>query len=166
MKQSYCKNRTYKYLNNFDIVILLDGDDWLAKNNTLSILAYEYDKPENNLIIYSGYHVYYDNKILKTVKGNEYPIDVKNNKSYRTFNGWLFTHLSLDMLGYLKKYQMNILCMKIIGWTDVSRSSRNVFSFRISRKNIKHLNEILYVYNKQNSIKYNSSYYNDYNTRN
>ena len=164
MKQSYCKNKTYKYLNNFDIVLLLDGDDWLAKNNVLSLLGAEYDKPENNLIIYSGYHVYYDNKINKSIYGNEYPEKVKNEKSYRTHPGWLFTHLKTGYAWLFKKIPDEYF-MYENNWLDRCTDLAEMYSAsELAGRNVKHLKEILYVYNKQNSLKYNTSYYNDYDS--
>ena len=38
-KQSYCKYNSYKYCDNDEIVIILDGDDWLSRNDVLSLLT-------------------------------------------------------------------------------------------------------------------------------
>ena len=163
-------------LNDFDIVVLLDGDDWLAKNNALELLFKEYtnvnvNKINNslhnrNLVIYSNYDVYYDDKISKSVIGNEYPIEVKNNKSYRSFNGWLFTHLKSGYAWLFKKipdYYFKINDKWLDRCTDLAEM---YCAAEIAGIKIKHLNETLYVYNKQNSIKYVNSYYNDYQTNN
>ena len=163
LKQAFCKNHIYKHLFDMEIVVLLDGDDWLAKNYCLSMLAKEYNE-SNNLIIYSNYHVYYNNSIMKTVKGNEYPIEVKNNKSYRTHEGWLFTHLKTGYAWLFKKIPDEYFKIDQ-NWLDRCTDLAEMYSAaEIAGNNVKHLDETFYVYNKQNSIKYNNSYYNDYNS--
>lgn len=164
MRQSFCKNRSYKYLKDFDIVTLLDGDDWLASNNVLSLLSEEYSKSNNTLIVYSGYHVYYENKIYKTVHGNEYPEEIKQNKSYRSHPSWLFTHLKTGYAWLFKKIPDEYFMFEN-NWLDRCTDLAEMYSAaELAGKNVKHLKEILYVYNKQNSLKYNTSYYNDYNS--
>ena len=165
MKQSYCKNNTYKKLNDFDIVVLLDGDDWLAKNNVLDLLCNEYNKNEC-LLLYSNYLVYYDNEISKNVVGNEYPIEVKKNKSYRTFPSWLFTHLKSGYAWLFKKIPDSYF-KKDGKWLDRCTDLAEMYgASEIACMKVKHVNETLYVYNKQNSLKYVNSYYNDYQSEN
>ncbi len=161
MRQAYCKARTYKKLKDQDVVVLLDGDDWLARNDALSLLAFEYNNPINNLVIYSGYHVYYNNKIDRTVNGCEYPEDVKISKAYRTHPGWLFTHLKTGYAWLFKKIPEEYFMMDE-NWLDRCTDLAEMYSVaELAGVNVKHLNKILYVYNKQNSIKYSNSYYND-----
>jgi len=162
MKQSYCKYKTYQKLFDHDIVCILDGDDWLARNDALFLLYHEYKKT-NNLVIYSGYHIYYNNKIDKTVFGSEYPDDVKKNSLYRTYKNWMFTHIKTGYAWLFKKIPENYLkYSNNIDWLDRCTDLAEMFCVsEIARKNVKHLNKILCVYNKKNSVKYLNSYYND-----
>lgn len=164
MKQSYCKYNTYRLLKNNDIVCLLDGDDWLSTNNALSLLADEYNNSKN-LVIYSGYHVYYNNKIDKTVYGNEYPQEVKEKATYRKHKGWLFTHLKTGYAWLFKKIPESYF-QKGLKWLDRCTDLAEMYSVsEMAGINVKYLNKILYVYNKKNSIKYDNSYYNDHDSK-
>lgn len=164
MKQSYCKYNNYKLLKNNDIVCLLDGDDWLSNNNVLSLLSHEY-YTTNNLIIYGGYDVYYNNKIEKSVKGGEYPLDVKKNSSYRKYKNWLFTHLKTGYAWLFKKIPEFYLQINN-SWLDRCTDLAEMYCVsEIANLNVKHLNKILYIYNKKNSIQYDTSYYNDHDSK-
>ena len=164
MKQSYCKNYSYKLLKNNDIVCILDGDDWLSTNNALSLLANEYNN-SNNLVIYSGYHVYYENKIDKSVYGSEYPSEIKEKGEYRKYKSWLFTHLKTGYAWLFKKIPENYL-KKNDKWLDRCTDLAEMYSVsEMAGTKVKHLKKILYVYNKKNSIKYDNSYYNDHSSK-
>lgn len=81
-----------EYVNADDIVVLLDGDDWLVNNNT--IFKYLND-------IYSqGYKFTYGScwSLVDNIPlvAQDYPTEVKANKSYRTYHfNWKipYTHL-------------------------------------------------------------------------
>jgi len=72
-----------------DIIILLDGDDWLPSNKTLSHLEKVYNS-EDCLMTYGSY-VYAPNGD-KGVEPSEYPQEVINNNSFRT-DQWRASHL-------------------------------------------------------------------------
>ena len=164
MKQSYCKYYTYKLLKNNDIVCILDGDDWLSTNTALSLLANEYNNSKN-LIVYSGYHVFYDNNIIKSVNGTEYPNEIKKKSEYRKYKSWLFTHLKTGYAWLFKKIPETYLKKNDI-WLDRCTDLAEMYSVsEMANVNVKHLDKILYVYNKNNSMKYNNSYYNDHSSK-
>ncbi len=72
-----------------DIIILLDGDDWLPSNNTLSHLEKVYNS-EDCLMTYGSY-VYAPNGD-KGVEPSEYPQEVIDNNSFRA-DQWRASHL-------------------------------------------------------------------------
>ena len=72
-----------------DIIILLDGDDWLPSNKTLSHLEMVY-KSKDCLMTYGSY-VYAPNGD-KGVEPSEYPQSVIENNSFRT-DQWRASHL-------------------------------------------------------------------------
>ena len=163
-KQSYCKYHSYLRIKNDSIVVILDGDDWLAKNNVLSLLAEEYNKSKN-LVVYSGYHVYNNNIIEKTVEGSEYPDDVKNKNKYRRYPPWLFTHLKSGYAWLFKKIPNKHLKNYDFEWLDRCTDLAEMYCVsEMAHTKVKHLKEITYVYNKSNSLNYSNSYYNDHNT--
>ena len=72
-----------------DVIILLDGDDWLPSNKTLSHLEKVYNS-ENCLMTYGSY--VYAPHGRKGPEPSEYPQDVIDNNSYRT-DKWRASHL-------------------------------------------------------------------------
>lgn len=72
-----------------DVIILLDGDDWLASRSVLSELAKTYEK-EDCLLTYGSY-VYCPGGI-PGVEPSEYPDDVVENNNFRS-DQWRASHL-------------------------------------------------------------------------
>ena len=72
-----------------DIIILLDGDDWLASSKTLSHLEKVY-KDSTCLMTYGSY--VYAPTGEKGVEPSKYPEDVVKNNSYRQ-DSWRASHL-------------------------------------------------------------------------
>jgi len=72
-----------------DIIILLDGDDWLPSNKTLSHLEKVYNS-QDCLMTYGSY--VYAPHGEKGVEPSQYPQDIINNNSFRT-DQWRASHL-------------------------------------------------------------------------
>ena len=72
-----------------DIIILLDGDDWLPSSNTLSHLEKVYN--DNDCLMTYGSYVYAPSG-KKGVEPSVYPQDVIDNNSYRQ-DQWRASHL-------------------------------------------------------------------------
>jgi len=72
-----------------DIIVLLDGDDWLPSSNVLSHLEKIYN--EKDCLMTYGSYVYAPHG-NKGVEPSEYPDDVIQNNSYRT-DQWRASHL-------------------------------------------------------------------------
>ena len=72
-----------------DIIILLDGDDWLPSNKVLSHLEKVYS--DSDCLMTYGSYVYSPNG-QKGVEPSEYPTDVIENNTYRT-DQWRASHL-------------------------------------------------------------------------
>tara|TARA_R100000008_G_C3581431_1_gene168808 strand:+ start:418 stop:2028 length:1611 start_codon:yes stop_codon:yes gene_type:complete len=78
--------------NNFndeDVVVLLDGDDWLASTYSLSTLASTYDK-EECFLTYGSY--VYNPSGARGVEPSQYPDHVVENNSFRE-DSWRASHL-------------------------------------------------------------------------
>lgn len=90
-----------KYVNDTDIVILLDGDDWLVNNNT--IFHYYNDLYDQGYeFTYGSMWSVVDNIPLIS---QEYPASVKSNRSYRKhlFNWKIpYTHLRTVLGKHIK----------------------------------------------------------------
>ena len=72
-----------------DIIILLDGDDWLPSNKTLSHLEKVYNS-QDCLMTYGSY--VYAPHGEKGVEPSRYPQDIIDNNSFRT-DQWRASHL-------------------------------------------------------------------------
>ena len=162
-KQSYCKFNSYKYCKDDDIVIILDGDDWLSRNDVLSLLTNSYLK-ENCLALYTGYKIFIDNKIDKLVNGSDYPIEIKKSGEYRKYPSWKFTHIKTGYSNLFKNIPINYLKYEN-KWLDRCTDLAEYYSIcEMAKEKVFHLNEICCIYNKNNSLLYQNSYYNDQST--
>ena len=140
-KQSYCKFNSYKLCKNDEIVIILDGDDWLCRNDVLSLLTKYYLK-EKCLALYTGYKVYIDNKIDKIVNGSEYPNEIKNAGEYRTYPNWKFTHIKTGFSNLFKNIPSKYFKYNGI-WLDRCTDLAEYYSVcEMAKEKVFHLNEI------------------------
>ena len=71
-----------------DVIVILDGDDWLFDEKVLSKLNYNYSN--NDIFVTYGQYICYPNN--KIGKCKEMSVNIINNKLYRTTT-WAFSHL-------------------------------------------------------------------------
>ena len=162
-KQSYSKFHSYQKIHNENIVVILDGDDWLSRSDALSILYNHYCN-SNKLVLYSGYQVYYQDKIDKDVIGCEYPNHIKKSGKYRKYKGWHFTHIKTGFAWLFKKIPKEYFQFEN-KWLDRCTDLAEMYVVsEIAKEKVGHIPETLCVYNKNNSIHYQNSYYNDYDS--
>lgn len=84
-----------------------------------------------------------------------------NNRSYRTYSKWLISHLRTGY-GYLFKNIPENYLKYNNKWLDRVTDQAEMFCVaEMACNNIYHINEILCIYNKSNSIIYSNSWYND-----
>jgi len=147
-----------KYADKEDIVILLDGDDWLINNNT--IFHYYND------LYYQGYEFTYGSmwSVVDNIPliAQEYPTEVRNNRSYRNhhFNWKIpYTHLRTCLGKYFN--QLDIDKFKVDGNWMKSGADNPLFYELIERVDPEKIycnREILCNYNDANPL-------NDYKIR-
>lgn len=148
----------YHYTYDDEIVIMLDGDDWLFDREVLNNLEKIYN--QNNLLCSYGSYYEYDNKLInKLCARRQYPENVKINKTYRNYD-WICAHLRTGMGKLFKniKYKDVIFENKFL---EVCTDFAEMMPV-LEMAGTAHMNTTtpLYVYNKSNSILYNTSYYN------
>lgn len=159
MKQMYNKYYAYKLVGDFNIVCILDGDDWLSHNNVLDELNYYYNKYDYKLICSN--FVYYDGDSYKIKKYYDYSDIDKKYNNLRYNDNWYFSHLKTGY-GYLFKSIPRNYIKYNNKWLDRCTDWAETFSAsELAKGNIKLLEDYYYIYNKENSIQYDSSYYND-----
>jgi glycosyltransferase involved in cell wall biosynthesis/GR25 family glycosyltransferase involved in LPS biosynthesis len=159
MKQTYSRYIAYNMCQDDEVCCLLDGDDWLYNDNVLTTLNKKYI--EHNLLISYGQFYYYENDTLQKLSGfKKYKEeDIKNiNFNYR--NEWITQHLRTCEASLLKTIPESYL--KYNGeWLKCCSDIAEMW-WVLERSNGRHMNVgvPLYVYNKDNSLQYDNSYYN------
>lgn len=166
MHQAYCKYNAYQLLNDFEIVCLLDGDDWLYNENVLERLNYYY-KLYKVKIITSNFIIYHEGKnkpgyLFKDT--NCYSEIDKKYNTIRHIDNYKYRHLKTG-LGILFKSIPDTYLKYENKWLDRCTDVAEMFCVsEFSDCSIKQIEDILYVYNKDNSLQYSRSYYKDFNT--
>lgn len=136
-----------KDLNDDDIIILIDGDDWLSSAGVLTKLNEEYKK--DILVTYGSY--VYNPTGQRGVEPSAYPKDVIEKNSYRediwrashlrTFKYHLWSKLNLDDLKENGEYYPMTYDQAIM-----------LPMLEMSAERSLYIPEILLVYNRQNPL--------------
>ena len=132
-----------------DIVVVLDGDDFFASKNTLSILN-SYYNDESCWMTYGSYINLSDKKRGKFSK--QIPYEIIENNAYRDYQ-WSSSHL--------RSYKMFLL--QSINPEDLKSSDGSFFRasgdlatmfplLEMSGTNAKYIKEILYIWNDLNDL--------------
>lgn len=141
-----------------DILVLLDGDDFLYDSYVLNKLNDLYN--QNKILMTYGKFLYWSmEKGFENIGGNKtYPKDIIKHKQYRNY---LFITQHLRTMK--KKIIKDIDKKQFYDWNGdiITCCTDLIESFHCLEKTDKHMNsgEILLIYNKTNSMKYENSYY-------
>ena len=157
--QMYSKYNAYKLVNDFEIVCLLDGDDWLSENNVLETLVNAYSDPDVSVVT-SNYNVYKNGKIIDNTYIPNYDENTILTKSYRKTKKWCLRHLKTGYGILFKSIPQEYL--KFGGkWLEFSTDLAEMFSvLELSNGKFLSLKSILYTYNYDNSVSYENSWFN------
>lgn len=159
MKQAYCKYNGYQMVDDYEIVCILDGDDWLS-NDAVLLNLYNIYKNNPYKVITTNYIVKENDTFRKNVF-REYNIVETKSNSLRYCNKWLMFHLKTGY-GYLFKSIPESMFKYNNKWLDRCTDLCEMYSIvEYSNGMYKALNLYTYIYNKNNSLMYNNSYYKD-----
>lgn len=156
--QMHNKYYMYKLVHDLEIVCLLDGDDWLLHNGVLEILKNHY--MTNTKICTSNYRTFFENKIIDYIPYPFFysPEEIKEKK-IRYCEPWHFKHLKTGY-GILFKSIPKSYLQKDNVWLSRCTDCAEMYSVsELSNGKISQISEPLYVYNKDNSMLYDTSYY-------
>ena len=161
----YNKYIAYQQVDDLEVVCLLDGDDWLSNNNVLEILK-KYYTNSNNKVFTSDYYIFFNNQIENKKYVNKFYSETElENKLVRYNPKWLFKHLKTGYGILFKSIPDNYLKFNN-KWLEICTDCAEMYSVcEFSNGKTSQIEEILYVYNKDNSILYASSYYNSSNDK-
>lgn len=153
-----------------EIVCILDGDDWFKHNQVLNLLNYEYSK-NNIFLTYGSYEMFSSNendyftiineqKIpIKLNQGKEYLKEVIENNTFRDtyFYG---SHLKTFYAGLFKKIPIKYFLDDDNNFFKLSTDLCEMNCLlELAGKKQKFIPNILYVYNIENTNKYNTSFF-------
>lgn len=131
-----------------EVVVMVDGDDWLYDNNVLNYLDSVYQ--DKNIWLTYGQFIGYPCKSLGWCR--EFPELVCKDNLFRKYD-WISTHLKTFYAGLFKKIKINDLKFQ-----DKFFEVNSDFAFMLpmlemcTNKHFKYIDRILYVYNVQNPI--------------
>jgi glycosyltransferase involved in cell wall biosynthesis len=124
-----------------EIVVVLDGDDWLAHPNVLKRLAQEYDKG-----VWTTYGQYQSSSNGDIGPSKTIPDEVIEKNSFRRYQ-WCSSHLRTFYAGLFQK--INIQDFKVFGkFLPMTCDLAMMFPIlEMSGKNQAYIDDILYIYN-------------------
>ena len=130
-----------------DIIVVLDGDDWLSNNHVLSQLDYYYKK-EGCLVTYGSFVQYPDGIIGE--ESSRYPTSVIKNNTYRQ-DKWRASHLKTFSYSAWSKVKTEDLQNKNGNFYEVSYDQAMMLPLlEMCGEKVKYISEVLCVYNVSN----------------
>jgi len=158
--QAFNRYRAYNMCEDNEYCILLDGDDWLSSKyvlHYLSIFIQLYDLD----LTYGKFNWFMDNKIQSFHFPEDYSKKTITNVAYRN-DSWRAMHLRVIKAQHLKFITPLDFIQEngefIICCTDLVESFA---CLELCKGRHKMTDEVLMIYNKDNSINYTTSHYSD-----
>jgi|TARA_E500000305_G_scaffold94411_1_gene83358 hypothetical protein len=131
-----------------DVVILLDGDDWLSSSKTLNALNEVYN--EDYLVTYGSY-IMHPHGILGP-EPSRYPKEVVDNNLYRQ-DKWRASHLRTFKYHVWNRIDVDDLKDKDGNFYSVSYDQAIMLPLlEMASDRVKYVNSVLHVYNKENPL--------------
>ena len=158
--QTYNRYVAYMSCGKEEICVCLDGDDWLAHHNVFQIINEEYTK--HNLLVSYGQFAYYENNRISFISGKyEFPKEVVQARSYRQYK-WISQHLRTFQASIIQKIPKRLLQDENEKWlTRCSDMAEMFWVLEHSDGRHRNLGSLVYIYNKDNSLRHPNSYYNE-----
>ena len=132
-----------------EVIIILDGDDWLASSYSLDTLAAAYNE-ESCLMTYGSY--VYNPSGARGVEPSQYPDRVIEENNYRE-DSWRASHLRSFKYKLWKSLEDNDLKDDHDDYYKMAYDQAIMLPLlELSGRRAKYLEETLYVYNKSNPL--------------
>jgi len=135
--------------NHDDVIILIDGDDWLASSYSLSTLAHAYDE-KDCLMTYGSY--VYNPTGQRGVEPSQYPDEVIKNNLFRE-DAWRASHLRSFKYSLWKNLNHDDLKDEEGKYYSMAYDQAIMLPLlEMASTRSKYIEETLYVYNKDNPL--------------
>lgn len=110
-RQGASRFLAYHLCDDDEVLVMLDGDDWLTSPQSLSVVAQEYLK--GALVTYGSYQRFQNGALSSFVYGNNevFPPSVVQNRSFRNYR-WISQHLRTGYAGLFKRIRYSDLVDK------------------------------------------------------
>ena len=158
--QAFNRYRAYNMCDDNEYCVMLDGDDWLSNKYVLQYLSIFIQMHDLD-VTYGKFKWFLDNKVQSYSGPKDYSQEVIHNKAYRK-DSWRGMHLRVIKAQHLKFINAMDFIQDngdfIICCTDLVESFA---CLELCKGRHKMVNEILMIYNKDNSVAYTTSHYND-----
>jgi len=152
-EKKYALQNIYEAINysnpaDEDIVVTVDGDDWLFSDNSLEVVANHYRKKD--IMLTYGSYVHYPDGRLSTL--HKYPQQVIEQNAFREYN-WLATHLRTFKYKLWKNIKKEDLLQEDGKFYRMTWDLAFMFPMlEMCAGKFEFINEPLYVYNIANPI--------------
>lgn len=136
----------HNYCNDSDIVIEIDGDDWLLSNDVFTMINDIYT--HNNVwLTYGGFRMW--PKQLENLITQDIPESVATNNKFRSFfnKGFIFLALRTFYAGLFKKINYEDLLYDGKLFTRSSDVATMIPMFEMAGKRTFHIKKPVYLYN-------------------
>jgi len=159
--QSYNRYIAFHLCADNEICCMVDGDDWLLHNYVLTVLNDEYNKYDL-LCSYGQFKLFENGKLNNQTYGVlDFPTKIIQEKSYRKYD-FITYHLRTGYAKLFKKIPEDHLKDENGNWLDrCTDIAESLTVLELSNGRHKNIGYPLYVYNKDNSIKYENSWFSD-----
>jgi len=136
-----------------DILVIVDGDDYLYDNNVLNLLDIEYQDEE----IYIVYSQFERVSVLNNILVNDllkYSKKIPDTRTYRKSHEWLVHHLKTVKRKLWDLIDNNDLIDDNGEYYKIGSDNAWIYPIieMAGKKHIKFLNKVLYIYNDINPI--------------
>tara|TARA_R110000824_G_scaffold173148_1_gene351196 strand:- start:39 stop:1670 length:1632 start_codon:yes stop_codon:yes gene_type:complete len=129
-----------------EIIVLLDGDDWLSNSHVLDVLNREYDN--NALVTFGSFIEYPTGRVGK--ESTKYPENIVENNSFRQ-DQWRASHLRTLKYRVWKDIKKEDFCNDVGEFYKSSYDQAIMLpALELVGKRAHYVHEILCVYNIQN----------------
>ena len=157
--QAYSRYVAYQKVYPQNILVLLDGDDWLYDDFVLENIRQEYAKGYESTygkaIFFLNGEVQHENY----VKQEEYPLHVRQNKKFREYK-FFNVHLRTCRAKFLQSIPKRLLKNQENKWLTHSTDMAEWFYImETTNGNTKFMDKRTYVYNRDNSEIHSNSWY-------
>jgi glycosyltransferase involved in cell wall biosynthesis len=135
-----------------EIIIILDGDDWLAHDRVLEKLNQEYANP-NVWLTYGSYLTY--PQYTKGECSRPIPTHVFKEKALRKYckeKGATISHLRTYYAGLFKKIKLQDLLENGNFFGATADGATMIPMIEMARKHYKFIPEVLHIYNRTNPL--------------